>query len=101
MHRRIADSEKTKLLPREFLHCFEGHAELIFANHILTRLRLNGEDISLVRSLQLRPKPLIDALASRLKPVDPVCRHLTCSVAPRYVLFNQPAYIPNFFSVLL
>src|SRR2546422_1645130 len=60
----------------------------IFANHILARLGLNGDDLAFVTRLNLLPQLLIEALTLRVQPMDMILgRHtislIACRVACR------------------
>jgi hypothetical protein len=51
MDGRITDAKKAELPAGELLHRPESHLKLIFAKQILTRLRLDGQNLPLVARL--------------------------------------------------
>jgi hypothetical protein len=86
MDRRIPDAKEVELLAGEFLHRSQRNLQLIFANRILARLSLNGDDLAFVARLDLLSQALIEALTLRVKSMDMILgRHtkslLACRVA--------------------
>src|SRR5438552_14767339 len=89
MDSRIADAKEVELLAGEFFHRSQRNLQLIFANHILARLGLNGDDLAFVTWLNLLPQLLIEALTLRVQPLDmSLGRHtislIACRVARRW-----------------
>lgn len=66
----IADAKEAELFSGEFFYCFKRNLKFIFANHILARLGLDGDDLAFVVWLDLFPQLLIETLTFRVKSMD-------------------------------
>ena len=53
MYGRVPNAKEAELLTGEFLYRLEGYLKLVFAKHILARLHLDGQYMTLVTRFQL------------------------------------------------
>jgi len=72
MDGRITDAKKAELLAGELLHRPKSDLKLVFAQQILTRLHLDGQNLALVAAFQPRPEPLVLALAFGVESMNMV-----------------------------